>query len=373
MTLTWLVVYMVGMFIVTLVFSRRRQTFEEFVLARRSVNFLPLLFSTWAANFGGGALIGWTGGFYQHGLDWWWLPVGFLLALVVANRFLVAKVRDLEQFTLPDLIGVRYGDRPRHLSAVVVIIVGVLAMSFQILALAGIVSTVAGISLSSAMVVSAVVFVLATVIGGLSSVVLTDLLQSAIMLLGLLLAVMFLIWQTGGLYELWTKLPETHRQFGALTRSGQGLGDGFAVFGAIATSQVLFQKVLAASSIAVAKRMVHWLIPSFLLTYLALWVFGLSALLLLGRNIGAETVLPQLIKVQFPPVLGGILMAAMLGVIITTANAILLGVASNITRDVYQPFLRRWGGQDRSVGVVRVAIVCVALFALWRITIECTQ
>ena len=359
-----LAVYLLTLFAASFYFARRAPGLEEFVLARRSITLLPLLFTTWVANFGGGALVGWTGGFYQYGLDWWWLPLGFLLALVLANRFAVGKIRESEQFTLPDLMGLRYGNRLRLPSTALVILIGTLAMGFQILAFAGVLNAVAGIPLPAGMALAALTFVGVTAFGGLSGIVLTDLIQGSLILVGLLLATGFVYWQVGGFSQLWLGLPSSHTHLQEFTRSGRAFGDAFAVFGAIATSQVLFQKVMAARSVQVAKRMMYWLIPTFLATYLMLWLLGSSAHVLLGSHLRPEVVIGQLIKERLPSSLALILLATLLGVITTSANAILLGVGSNFARDVYQPVVRRRNWPDRSVLVARLAILSVGTIAL---------
>lgn len=364
-----LLLYLLSMVGVSLLVSKRNRSFEDFVLARRSVPLGPLMFTTWVANFGGGALVGWTGGFYEHGLDWWWLPLGFLFALLTFSLLLVDKIRNTKLFTLPDLLRERYGDASRNISTVLSIVVGTLAIGFQILAFAGLLAALTGVSLRTGATIAALSFMLITASGGLAGLVITDILQGSISLLVLPIATLIILSQVGGLDELWLRLPETHRRFGELTHSGRAFGDAFALFGAIASSQVLVQQIMAAKSNQVARRAMFGLLPVFLLTFVMLWIMGSAALVLLGPNLGSQTVMGQLVKSRLPPGLALILVATLLGKITTSANAVLMGVGSNIARDLYQPFIKRTGGKDHSLLVTRLAIAAVALVgmtvALW--------
>lgn len=357
-------VYLVTLFAVSVLFARRSKGLEDFVLASRSVGLIPLIFTTWVANFGGGAIVGWTGGFYRYGLDWWWLPIGFLLALVAANIFVAEKIRLAEQFTLPDLMYVRYGSGLRLPSTVLVTVIGTLAMGMQVLAFAGVLNALADVPLRIGMILAALTFIALTVLGGLRGIVLTDLIQGGVIMLGLMLAAGFIYSQVGGLERLWAALPETHREWQEYTRSGRALGEGFAVFGGIATSQVLFQKIMAAKSVRVAKRMMIWLIPAFLTTYLILWMLGSSALTLLGSGLRPEVVIGQLVRLRLPPLLALIILATIVGVITTSANAILLSLGANCARDIYQPVARRFYWKERSVLVARASMVLIGLAAL---------
>lgn len=360
-----LIIYLLAMIGVSFVVSKRNRSFEDFVLAKRSVPLGALMFTTWVANFGGGALVGWTGGFYEHGLDWWWLPLGFLLALVAFGLLLVDQIRGLKMFTLPDLLDERYGEASRNISTLLSIVVGTLAVGFQILAFAGLLTALTGVSLRMGAMIAALSFMLITASGGLAGLVVTDILQGSISLLVLPIATFMLLTQVGGLEELWLRLPERHRHFGELTYSGRAFGDAFALFGAIASSQVLVQQIMAAKSSKVAKQATFGLLPVFLITFLMLWIVGSCALILLGPNLNSQAVMGQVIKSRLPAGLAIILVATLLGKITTSANAVLMGVGSNFARDLYQPLLRRLGGKDHSLLVTRLAIAAVAFFGMF--------
>jgi SSS family solute:Na+ symporter len=356
-----LLVYLLAMIGVSLFFTRRNRNFEDFVLAHRSISLAPLMFTTWVANFGGGVLVGWTGGFYEHGLDWSWLPFGFVLSLVLFYAVLINPIRATKLFTLPDLLSQRYSKTSRNISSLLSIVVGTLAVGFQMLAFAGLLTALTGSSLRLGALLAAISFVLITAAGGLKGLIMTDILQGSISLTALPIATLIILGQAGGPDELWAKLPDSHRHFGELTRSGKAIGDAFALFGAIASSQVLVQQVMAAKSGEVAKRAMLGLLPVFMITFLMLWVLGSSSLILLGPGISAQGVLGQLIKTRLPAALALILFATLLGKITTSANAILMGVGSNIARDIYQPIIKRTGHKDHSLLVTRIAIAVIAV------------
>ena len=364
MLIASLVIYVVVLLVTTALSYRRSPSLDDFVMAGRSVSLVPLLFTTWVANFGGGAIVGWTGGFYRYGIDWVWLPLGFLLALIFTNILATEKISDQHQFTLPDLLVVRYGERLRRISSLLCMLVAFLAMGFQVLAFAAILLSLADIPLALGMVIATLIFMVTTAVGGLTGIIRTDVIQGAIILVGMIAAAVVVLLQVGGPFQLWARLPAQYTDWGEFTRSGQAFGDGFSIFGAIATSQVLFQKIMAARDSKVARRMMWWLVPVFAGTYLVLAILGFSAHILLGPGLTAEAVVGSLIKTRVPTVLAAILLATLLGVITTTANAVLLSIGANLGRDIYQPMARRRNWPDRSVLVVRITVVVVALLAL---------
>jgi solute:Na+ symporter, SSS family len=358
-----LIVYVVAMFAASVYFAGRQKSLEDFVLARRSVTLLPLVLTAWVANFGGGLVI-WTGGFYRFGLNWFWIPFGFVISIVVANVILTRRIREVGQFTLPDLLYVRYGNAPKAVASLLSIVIGTLALGFKILAFAGVLSVFTNVPLHNAVTISAIVFLTLTAFGGLSGMVFTDIAQGLLILFGLFMAAWVVVAQAGGAVMMWTRLPVESKQLQQLNWSGNAIGDTLAVFGTIASSQVLFQKILAARDTQTAKKMMNWLVPIFFVTYLLLWTLGSAARVLLGSGLRAETVIGQLIRIHLPWGLALLLAATFLGVMTTSANAVLLGLGSNVARDFYQPLARRFQWRDRSVVVARTAIVISAFTAL---------
>ncbi|NBC48283.1 MAG: sodium:proline symporter, partial [Gammaproteobacteria bacterium] len=96
---------------------------------------------------------------------------------------------------------------------------------------------------------------------------------------------------------------------------------------------------------------------------------GLAGVAYVGNNLGgeikdAETIFMVLVEALFHPVIAGILLAAILAAIMSTADSQLLVSSSALAEDLYRQLLRRGASQREIVLIGRLAVVLLALVAL---------
>ena len=192
---------------------------EGFALAGRSLN-LPVLVGTLFATFIDGATVfGWTGSFYLMGIDWWFSGVGALLGILAASLLLAEKFRKAEQFTVPDMLAIRYDQRSRYVSGFMIIIGDIAVITVQILAMTGILVTFIGLDRLPAMLLSVVSFTLISYFGGMKGVAITDSLQAFLIFGGLMTGVGVLYYMGGGVSTVFQSLPDDYFRVMSKTRS----------------------------------------------------------------------------------------------------------------------------------------------------------
>jgi high affinity choline transporter 7 len=153
----------------------------------------------------GGYLLGTAEGVYRNSI-----PSGlqggvcFGLSLILGGICFARRMRELEFTTLIDPFEVRFGKR---WAAVLFLpaIAGELFWSAELLvAIGSTFGAVLGMKLVTAIILSALVVVLYTMIGGMWSVAYTDALQLGLVVVGLLAALPFALNAVGGLEAAWT-------------------------------------------------------------------------------------------------------------------------------------------------------------------------
>jgi solute:Na+ symporter, SSS family len=345
------------------VLQRHRLTsLEEFALAGRSLSG-PMLVGTLFATFIGGAtVVGWTGSFYRLGMGWWFSGLGSLLGIAAAAFFLARRFREAEQFTVPDMLGLRYGNPARILGSVLIIFGDIAVIAVQILAMTGTLVAFTDLSRPAAMVLSVVSFTLISLFGGMRGVALTDALQATFILGGLLLGAWYLVDGGGGPGALRANLPDALLDPLGTTTLLEVIGFAVAAFGITAVSQsIIFSKVFAARDPGTAQRALLWLIPAAFVGYFLVSVLGMGARARLGDGIPASDVFAVALSSLIPPVIGGVLIAVVVAAIVTSSNSILLSASVNLSRDLVQPL----AGPTRSnAWMMRVGQVAVVVFAL---------
>jgi len=208
----WLVLTALGYFAavtwIGLWAARRTQTAGDFFIAGQRPGLLVTGLATTAAAFSGFVFLGGPGLTYRMGTGSFFIlaSTGFtssLLCWVVAKRLrLLAAVR--ETYTIPDVVGSRFGRGAAGWAAIAVLVGTIGYLGAQIQALGILVETVFGThavlgawSLPVAMAIGVAVVLFYSTAGGMLAGVYTDLLQGALMALAAV-AVFALALRSGG-------------------------------------------------------------------------------------------------------------------------------------------------------------------------------
>ena len=146
--------------------------------------------ATWV---GGGYINGSAEAVYATGLLWCQSPIGYSISMVVGGLFYVRKIRSLQATTMIDPIQNVFG---QVMGALLVIpaVMGELFWSASILAALGTtLAVILNLPVVPTIIVSAAIAVFYTLFGGIYAVAYTDVIQLTLMIIGLFLAIPFVL------------------------------------------------------------------------------------------------------------------------------------------------------------------------------------
>ncbi|HDL04553.1 MAG TPA: sodium:solute symporter family protein, partial [candidate division Zixibacteria bacterium] len=187
------------------------RTQDDFMVAGRKLSAKVLVGTLLATWIGSGSIIAGAGLAYDKGFPALWFDAGVWAALIIL--FLIApRARRFGQYTVPDILEVRYNKYARLLGTIVTIIAYTAIVSYQFRAGGMVLNLITGISVEQGIIITAVFVIGYTVLAGLISVVYTDVVNGVIMTIGLLIALPFLFSNAGGWSGMIERLPETHFQ-----------------------------------------------------------------------------------------------------------------------------------------------------------------
>jgi SSS family solute:Na+ symporter len=341
--------------------SRQVHTQEDFMVAGRRLSAKVLCGTLLATWIGSGSLIGGAGLAYREGFPALWFNAGVWLAIIIL--YLVAgRVRRFGQFTVPDILEARYNKHARVLGTIVTIIAYTAIVSYQFRAGGMVLNLITGISVDSGIIITAIFVIGYTVLAGMISVAYTDVVNGVIMIIGLFVALPFLLDAAGGWAELTQSLPESHFEpLGNMTLT-RALGYSLPTMLLLLGESGMYQRFFSARDQAAAKRsVIGWIIGTIILEGLivVLAVIGSG----IFPEIDSEMVILHSVKDGLPIVAGCITLAAIVAVIVSTADSFLLVPATNIMRDIYQRFINPEASQQKIVRYSRYVVVFLGLFA----------
>lgn len=341
----------------------------DFLLAGRQLGPFLCAAAMAATHFGGGALLGGAEYGFEHGLSgaWYGISTGIglcLLGLLTAGRF-----RRLALYTVPDYLQSRYGGRA----------VRVLGALLSLLALIGILAAqvnaaraafgIIGIEGQAAAVLATLVFVAYATLGGLWAATISDAVQIVIAGAGVALAAGVVLYRSsleGGLQAV-----VAARGLGDGYLSLFGNGPSFVVWIMLPTvmytliGQDFYQRLFAARSASVARRAALagglFLIGiSFLPAIVGIGARGLS-----DAPLEAGRAFPWVLETMMGPVVGGIVLAAILAAVMSTADSLLTAATSHVVKDLWLAGAAVEADDERRLLILsRVVTVLVGLCAL---------
>lgn len=377
-TLTF-ILYLMLMLAIGIVAYRRTQDLSDYVLGGRNLGPIPSALSAGASDMSGWLLMGLPGYAMAAGYGSFWLAGGLLVGtwlnwLLVAQRLRVYSQRADDALTLPAFFEKRFEDHShslRVISAVFVLVFFLFYTSSGLVAGGKLFETVFGFDYTIAVLVGAAAVISYTLFGGFLAVSWTDVVQGLLMVGALILVPLIAMGEIGGLSgtlaAVEAKNPELLNMFtdadgksitliGTLSLLGWGLG----YFG---QPHILarFKGIKSKEAVPAARRIaVIWSAISMT----GACLIGLAAIGYLPDGLGDnETVFMVMVDALFHPVIAGILLAAILAAVMSTADSQLLVSSSALAEDFYKALFNKDATQEQLVRVGRIAVIVIALIA----------
>lgn len=341
--------------------SKFVKTQDDFMVAGRKLSAKVLVGTLLATWIGSGSIIAGAGLAYDKGFPALWFDAGVWAALVILF-FIAGRARRFGQYTVPDILEARYNKYARLLGTIVTIIAYTAIVSYQFRAGGMVLNLITGISVDQGIIITAVFVIGYTVLAGLISVAYTDVVNGVIMVIGLVIALPFLLSNAGGWAGVAQNLPVEHFQLLGNMSLLEALGYALPTMLLLLGESGMYQRFFSARDERTAKRaVVGWIIVTILIETLivVLAVVGSS----MFSDIDGEMVILHSVRHGLPVLIGCLTLAAIVAVIVSTADSFLLVPSTNIMRDIYQRFINPNLSQKKMVLYSRIVVVALGLFA----------
>ncbi len=179
-----LLLYLVVFIFIGILDIRNINSFTDYSVAGKKQNSLSVVMTLLATVIGASTTIGITTTVYNIGFPGiWWLAFG-AVGLILQSVFLSKKVRDIGADTLPDLAGRIVGRPAEVIISLIIVISWVGVIAGQLVAMNSLITFALGKSSTLIFVITSIIVIAYTAIGGQMSVVKTDKVQLVIILAG---------------------------------------------------------------------------------------------------------------------------------------------------------------------------------------------
>jgi solute carrier family 5 (high affinity choline transporter), member 7 len=327
---------------------------EDFLLAGRRLPLWLAIFTMSATWIGGGYINGTAEYTASNGLVWVQAPWGYALSLIIGGLVFARPMRRARYQTMLDPLEQRFGKRIAALLFLPALSGEIFWTAAILTALGTTFGAIVGLDTPTAIILSAVITIAYTALGGLWSVALTDFIQLILLLGGLALIVPFALQHTGGWQGTWQAYQIQHGAAASLLPSRAALGEHywswwdyaiFLTFGGIPW-QVYFQRVLASKDEQTAVRLSVFAGLVCLLAALPpIWI-GMAGSVADWAAIGvspppdAASTLPWVIRYLTPDWVALVGLGAIAAAVMSSADSSILSASSMAGWNVYRPLLK---------------------------------
>jgi SSS family solute:Na+ symporter len=327
---------------------------SEFFVGGRKMHRFVVALSAVVSGRSAWLLLGVTGMAYTMGASAVWTVVGYITVEMFLFLFYARRIRHFAEahdcVTLPDFFAARFGDRSGVLRSILIVIILLFMVGYVSAQFVGGGKAFAGsfgLDLQLGVVLTALIVVVYTTLGGFLAVSLSDMLQACIMIVALVLVPTLAILDFGGLGpvvdQLGTFDPTSIDPF-ALT-IGAAIGALGIGLGSPGNPHIIVRYMSIADPDQLRYSAVVGTVWNVVMAWGALFI-GLTGRVYFPDvamlpNADTEQLYPLLASQHLHPVFFGIVVASIFAAIISTADSQLLVAASSVVRDLYEKILHR--------------------------------
>ena len=353
--------------------AKKIKTQSDFAVAGRSLTPWILVGTMLATWMGTGSILGNAGKTYDTGMAALILPLGSIIGIILLTK-IAGKVRSFEKFTVPEILGDRYGSSARLLSVIALVIAYMVIVSYQYNAGGAVLKTILTdangnslISVEMGTIIAAIFIIAYTMLAGLVSVAYTDVANGIIILFSFIIAIPIFLAEAGGLSGMAASFDAMgkpdHMNFWGVYSTMDIINFCLPPFLLIMGDANMYQRFFASKDAEGAKSATKVLIFAVALAELMIII---SAWIVSSMIPDAEVGKYVLIYAShkfLPTFLGAIMMTTIVGIIISTADSYLLVPATTLMRDIYLNYINPNADEKKIVFLSRVLVLILGIVA----------
>lgn len=370
--------------------ARQVKSSADYALAGRSVPWIVILATTAATMIGGGASVGMVSKVASAGIAWAVVTCAWHIQLIFTGLFVAPKLQGLQLTTVGDFFQVKYGPLARELAVVNCTVFLVGALAAQMAAIGHVTNAVLGIPYTWALLIGAAVTIFYSTVGGIRAVVTTDVVQFVILVIGIAVASALLLARSGGFEAMADQAQPNQFSLGNEHLSGVRL---ISLLFAYLMGELLIPPYTQRCFIARDSAAARWGVAGaglFLLLFLpvATAVLGTSAQI----NPDVRTALaekqarlkqadpslsdegaarraqqvafPTLVRATFHPLFAGVMIAAIIAAVMSSADSCLSCLSTVAMEDVYRRHWRPEATDRQLLGIAKATTLLSGLLAM---------
>ncbi|WP_315533146.1 sodium/proline symporter PutP [Corynebacterium matruchotii] len=368
---------------------RQTDEYEDYVLAGRGLNPFVAALSAGAADMSGWLLMGLPGELFVSVMSELWIAVGLLAGAWANWTYVAPRLRSYSEVaddsvTIPSFFENRLGDKSRTIrlvSSTIIVVFFTFYVSSGMVAGGKYFESTFGGEYLTGMLIVAFITVAYTFIGGFLAVSYTDAVQGMIMFCSLVIVPVMALLYLEDPSSIWTWA--TSNSYGP---HADGNPQYFSLISGISAATIIGNlawglgyfgqphiivrfMALRTPKDARTGRMIgmSWMFISIIgavfIAIIGTAFFGQNPDLTITDTSKYESVFLDMARILFHPLIGGLILTAVLAAIMSTISSQLLVSSTSLIEDIFKIVKKKHPSQDVMINLSRTAVIVVSVVA----------
>ncbi len=370
--------YLILLLAIGVYYYNKSHDISDFILGGRKLGKFVMALSAQASDMSGWLLMGLPGALYVSGMPAIWIAAGLLIGTYCNWKFIAKRLRVYteitDSITIPTFFEDRFKDPTgflRIISALIILIFFTIYLSSGFVASGKLFESMLGIEYHVAVLIGAGIILFYTSLGGFFAVSITDVVQGSLMFIAIIVVPIISMIHIGPFINILQAMEKASLPVNPFTSvtllsvvSTASWGLGY--FG----QPHILARFMGIHSPNDIKGARHIAMTWVTISLCGASFIGIAAVYLFPELSphNAEKVFIFMIQKFFTPWVGGILLAAILSAIMSTADSQLLVCSAALTEDFYQRVIKRDASQQELIHIGRITTIIItsvaALFAM---------
>ncbi|WP_291321206.1 sodium:solute symporter family protein, partial [Desulfonatronospira sp.] len=360
-----ILVYLAGVLIIGILAGRGIKNLSQFAVAGKAYGSM-VIFATLSASFiGGGFSMGNAEKVFLFGIVNIVALWGFSLKEILVAGYIAPRMdRYRDAISVGDIMEVHYGKTAKVFSGLFGFILCAGILGAQIGAIGYITNVFLGFERFWGILLGCSIVIAYATAGGMKAVVWTDIVQFIILAVALPMTLFMGIQSAGGVEHIISTVPQGHLSISLEPAAVIAL---FSLFLAFVVGETLvppyLQRLLIGRN---ASQVVRGTLYSGLFSIPFFAVTGLIGMvaLVLNPELNPNLAMPYVVQQALPPLLQGIVIAAVIAIIMSSADSFLNAAAICFSNDMVKPLRRTAMSRESEVKMARCVTLLVGVMAV---------
>jgi len=316
---------------------------------------------------GGASTIGTAQLAFNFGLSAWWFTLGAGIGCAVLGLGMLKPLYTSNKTTIPQYLAETYGYRIGPIASIFTSLGMFFNIIAQGIAAVALLSSAFHLNSTLALLISVILVAAYVLVGGLQGTALVGLVKLVLLYLTIIIASVVAYIMFGGYQGILTSFPQHFPWFSLFGRGfSTDAAAAFSLLVGVISTQTYIQAVLSARSFSQAR--LGALLSAALIPPIG--VGGILVGLYMRANaaifpgLKSSEVLPVFVLHYLPPLLGGVIIAALLVAVIGTWAGLNLGISTMLTRDIYVRFINPAADSLKTLKCQRIIIFALCILAI---------